>query len=199
MLEFSYDMPPNEPIAGAEEGLKQILAPAVSPSADPQTALAVLDYVNSIVNASIPIIITLVMVAAFVHIFRWVKAEQDSEEYKSAIKGATRGLIALFIMVNIWTVIRLVDGVAALSPLAAYTIFFLSFLIFGFWSLFSIGDSFVALLSKSVDLVLDYTTAGLRSVLKNTHWFSSANMGAQRAISLGLIVLLVSAVSLLFW
>ncbi|MFA7309814.1 MAG: hypothetical protein WC050_02810 [Candidatus Paceibacterota bacterium] len=117
--------------------------------------MATLSFVNTFLNACIGLLITVAVVTFFSYLLCWVFAKANSELSTEGRRGATRAFIVLFLMINIWFIIRLLDAIVGFSNTLAYEVFFFSFLLLGFWSLFGMGDAFMRLLARALDGILD--------------------------------------------
>ncbi|MBM3272267.1 hypothetical protein FJY94_03280 [Candidatus Kaiserbacteria bacterium] len=86
------------------------IAVAVAPSlASAATVLNLLALANTVLNALIGLLITLAIVAVFWGIARYLFA--NGQDMKSAgLRSAMYGVGAIFIMVSIWGIIRLLQS-----------------------------------------------------------------------------------------
>jgi len=143
----------NQPTDSALEGLRSIYGGVENAFGSHEAALQTLGFANTFLNASIGLFITTDIIAFFAYLLCWIFAKSDTELERTATRGATRSFIALFLMVNIWGIMRLIMSVVYLSPVTEYAVFFGAFFILGFWTLFSVGDGFVRLLSYALDVI----------------------------------------------
>ena len=147
-------MPNNAPPSDIGDGLRAIVEAAAS-SAPPQSVLNMLGSISTILNAAIGLAITLVVVTFFVYLIRWVVASDGSEEQKIGARGVLRAMIALFLGINIWWIMRLLSTIVALSPVTEYALFIGFFILLTCWSLFGIADGVVVLIAQLTDRILD--------------------------------------------
>lgn len=154
---------------------------------------------NAFFNALIGLSITVGIAAVFVHLICWIISKKDANR-NLAIKGATRGMIAVFLMVNIWSIFRLVLAVVDFSNITAFWVYVAAVILFAFWGLFSLGDGFIRLLSIVLDYVLDLSITyvrrmGARSESSVARWLRSAGQVKLRLIALGVLALLITPLS----
>ncbi|PIR82785.1 hypothetical protein COU20_00455 [Candidatus Kaiserbacteria bacterium CG10_big_fil_rev_8_21_14_0_10_59_10] len=102
-------------------------------------------------NAAIPIFMTLIVLALVIFVFRWIVSKPGTVSHRVALDGVARAAIGIFLVVNIWVLIRLVDLAVSFSDAAAYGIVFLALLLFGFWSAYNIGANILALSAAGTD------------------------------------------------
>ncbi len=174
----------------------------VSAFSTPESAWAALQFTNTLFNALIGLFITLAVVVFFGYLLGWVIAKENSESRQAAIKGATRAMIALFLMVNIWSIFWMLNGVLAFSDVTASVLFIAAVLLFGFWSLFSLGDSFIRLLSQILEYFLDALVvvarkAGARSESAFAQRLRRVDQRTLRFGALVLLILIVTPISFL--
>ena len=154
-MAYSTQTPPNV-AAGYKEAFNGVSSMLANP--DP-TLVAVSKFLNGCIR----LLLTFTIIILFIHLIIWVLTKQNSDARNTAIKGAIRCLAALFIMVNFWSMFWTFSFLLALSNVTAYLVFLSAFLIFGFWSLFSLGDNFVRLCAFAAEWILDIFILGLRN------------------------------------
>ena len=93
----------------------------------------------------------------FVFLFRYVIEREHATKSREYIKGATRALIALFLMVNMWNILNVIDSIGAFSPITMNALIIFAFFVFGMWSLFGIGDALVDVFVKSFTWLVDWS------------------------------------------
>jgi len=185
-----------EPIEGVYGGFNYFMEAIVldTQSVEPNITEFLL-LVNTIVNAFVPITISLLLLAGIAYLVRYTFSPNDSESSRVSIRGATRAFVAVFITVNIWTIIRLIQDIYSISLNTAYFIFFFSFLIFGFWSLFSIGDTLIALITRLFNWAVEKIIALIIPHLGESGfatWFKNTKRETRHFIVLVGILILVS-------
>lgn len=103
-------------------------------------------------------------------------------------------------MINIWFIVRLVDNVIVLSPVIAYAVFFFSFFLLGFWSLFGAGAGFIRLISEATNWIVDICKAALRRYETRSpaaaKYLSRVGDKTLRVLVLGTLFLVVTGISL---
>jgi hypothetical protein len=182
-------MPDTNPPPAALDGLHQIQTNLAADFATPEATAATLVFINTFINAAIGLLITIAVVAFFMYLISWVIAQPDSELQKTSIRGATRSLMALFLMINIWSIVRILQALMGLSGVILYAVFFLAFLLLGFWSLFSLGDGFVRLISYVANYCVDAVAALLRRYISR---FQGLSTDAARFTALLVLVVLLT-------
>ena len=155
-------MPDNSPPPDLGSGLQAIGQALTASSTPPDVLVNALTSFSTILNACIGLAITIIVIAFFAYLVRWVVASDGSENQKIAARGAFRAFLALFLGINIWWIMRLLDAIFALSPVTEYALFLLFFVLLTCWSLFGITDSVIAFIGAATDWILD-TIAGLVS------------------------------------
>ncbi|MEK7628310.1 MAG: hypothetical protein AAB421_02750 [Patescibacteria group bacterium] len=123
----------------------------MSSDATKDAALAIVQNAGAVLNDLVGIVITLIILAFLVYLYRWAVCGANQDERLQAIAGATRSAAALFLAVNIWVVIRALQAVFSFSYTTVYIGLFFFLFLLGFWSLFNLGDSFVRLLTRFAD------------------------------------------------
>ena len=146
-----YNQAPPE-IGKALPDAFQALAASPTP---PDSVLNFLSSLNSVLNGLIGVAITVIVVAFFVYLVRWVIAPDGSDEQRVAGRGSFRAMMGLFLAVDIWWIMKLVGSIIVLSPLTQYAFFLASFILLTCWSLFGITDGALTLLGKLTDWILD--------------------------------------------
>jgi hypothetical protein len=87
------------------------LAVAVIPGiAGAVTILDTLNLVNTVLNALVPIIISLALVMFFWGLVMYIVQLGNEEKRKEAMQLMIWGVIAIFVMVSIWGIIRLLQS-----------------------------------------------------------------------------------------
>lgn len=143
-----------EPFTNAYSGLRDALG-WFFPHASLDTVTNDAYVITRVLNGCIGLIITLAIITLFLYLLRWVFSGTDPVRIRIAAKGAMRSAAALFLMVNIWFVIRLLNKIVDISPLTAYAIFAVSFVIWGAWSVFGIGDSLLRLFAQAASSAIN--------------------------------------------
>jgi len=186
----------NEPIEGVYNDFVYNIENLARNTQDSYSAiLDFLEFFNTIINALVPIIISLILLTGLIYLIRYALSAQNIDESRVSIRGATRAFVALFITINIWTIIRIVQDIGSMSTAVAYFLFFFSFLLFGFWSLFSIGDTFVSLITRFTNWIMDQSIKlliphlGMSSLAKR---FKNADEKMQRFVILLIVLSIVS-------
>ncbi len=155
---------------------------------------------SNTINTLIPALFGATILAFFGFLLRYVFAKEKTAESREYIKGATRALIALFLMANMWNLIGLVNWVTELSPIVMFMIVIFAFLIFGAWSLFAVGDAFVALFSWLFKWVVDASADAVKRAAAGTPIRKTLNKlrpTEYRLLILFFVVLFISL--LLYW
>lgn len=153
----------NEPLPAAMDGLRTIYAGLENAFGSPAASFASLTSINTFLNAVIGLLISLAVVTFFLYLFGWLMAQPGTALHSRSVRGSFRAAIVIFLMVDIWGIIRLVNNLVLLSDVTAYGIFFFAFLLLGFWSLFGAGDAFVALAVRAAEAVSAYAISFLRN------------------------------------
>ncbi len=122
-----------------------------------------LEEANRFINGFIGLCILLILTLLFLHIMRWMVLGSRSSTGRASIGGALRAFIALFLIVDIWAIIRAFQLVTDISPAVAYLVVLLGALLLGAWSFLGIGSVLVDSLVKSVDWLVNRTILLLRS------------------------------------
>ena len=154
-------MPDNSPPPDLGSGLQAIGQALTASSTPPDVLVNALTSFSTILNACIGLAITIIIIAFFAYLVRWVVASDGSENQKIAARGTFRALIALFLGINIWWIMRLLDAIFALSPVTEYALFLLFFVLLTCWSLFGITDSVVTMIGEMTDWILNKITGAL--------------------------------------
>jgi len=74
------------------------------------TVLDTLNLVNTVINALVPIIISLSLVVFFFGLVKYMMSLGKEESRKEAMQLMIWGVIAIFVMVSIWGIIRLLQS-----------------------------------------------------------------------------------------
>lgn len=74
------------------------------------TILDTLNLVNTVINALVPIIISLALVVFFWGLVTYIVQLGNEEKRKEAMQLMIWGVIAIFVMVSIWGIIRLLQS-----------------------------------------------------------------------------------------
>jgi hypothetical protein len=77
---------------------------------DAVTILDTLNLVNTVINALVPIIISLALVVFFWGLVVYIVQLGNEEKRKEAMQLMIWGVIAIFVMVSIWGIIRLLQS-----------------------------------------------------------------------------------------
>ena len=83
---------------------------ALPGAAAAQNFLQTLSVINTAINALIPILISLAIVLFFWGVIRYIVNLGDEGKRQEAIQLMIWGVIAIFVMVSIWGLIRLLQG-----------------------------------------------------------------------------------------
>lgn len=83
---------------------------AVPSVAGAVTFLDTLGLINTIINALVPIIISLALVVFFWGLVMYLAVLGDDEKRKKAIQLMIWGVVAIFVMVSIWGLVRLLQS-----------------------------------------------------------------------------------------
>lgn len=156
-----------EPLPSAVEGQRAIFDGIERAFATEEAAMNSLSFVNTFLNATIGLLITVAVTTFLLYLLCWIFAVKDTPFQKAAVRGSFRSFIALFFMVSIWGVIRLLQNVVFLSDITAYGAFFLLFFFFGLWSIFGAGNALVSLLARAVEAFSGYILPALRKLGRN--------------------------------
>lgn len=156
------------PLESAVAGQRHVLENIAASFATPAQTFNTFVFINATLNALIGLVITLGVLAFLVHVFRWLISAERSELRRESIRGATRSLVALFLMVNVWSIFRTFDALLNLSDIAAFTVFFTAFVLFAFWSLFSLGDGMVQIISFTFEKIVDNLEEAVRTLVRRT-------------------------------
>ena len=191
----------NAPIPKAGMGLQTILDGVSRAFSSPDASIATLSFINTFLNACIGLLITVAIVTFFTYLACWMFGKTGSELSTVGKRGAMRAFTVLFLMINIWFIIRLLDGVVALSNVVAYAVFFFTFLLLGFWSLFGVGDASVRLLSRAADWLLDIFVMLARRVgaaageSRSALWLQKADQRTLRFCAFVVLALILTPLS----
>jgi len=74
------------------------------------TILDTLNLVNTVINALVPIIISLALVVFFWGLVMYLVKIGDDAERKKGVSLMIWGVVAIFVMVSIWGIIRLLQS-----------------------------------------------------------------------------------------
>jgi len=74
------------------------------------TILTVLDQLKQILNAIIPIVITVAVIYFFWGLAQYILMEEGSDKKVQGRDKMVYGIIALFVMVSVWGLVGLVGG-----------------------------------------------------------------------------------------
>lgn len=74
------------------------------------TLLDTLAFINTVLNALIGLFITLAIVMFFYGLIKYMTKLGDKEGQSSALNTMLYGIIALFVMVSIWGILRLLQS-----------------------------------------------------------------------------------------
>jgi uncharacterized membrane-anchored protein len=113
-----------------------------------------LEFLLGALDTLVYVLVAVTVLAFAVYLTLWALSGANDERRQKAVEGATRSFAAIFLMVNIWGIVRVVNMVTYISPLTEYLIFLVFFLILGAWSLFNIGAGFVGLLAGVVNAIV---------------------------------------------
>lgn len=175
--------------------LRDVIAGAFSSHAETYRTL---EFLLTFTDTLIYFLVAVTSLAFIVFLTLWATSGSNEVRRQKAVEGATRSFAALFLMVNIWGVVRLVNAVTYISPLTEYLIFFLFFLILGAWSLFNIGAGFLGLISSFVNAVVAAASA-LVARVPGESWLAQKIRGARPGV-LRFVLIVVIAVALSpFW
>jgi len=86
-----------------------VAAVAMPSAAGAVTLLDTLGLINTIINALVPIIISLALVLFFWGLVMYMTVAGDDEKRKKATNLMIWGVIAIFVMVSIWGIISLLQ------------------------------------------------------------------------------------------
>lgn len=121
-----------------------------------------LSELNAFANGMIGLCITIVIIAFFVYLITWLFSSQGTELEKESIKGAMRSFLVIFIMVNIWFIVRVLQWVANISPVVATLVFTGVMILTCFWSLFGLGAAVSNAMSATLNAFLDIAVSWYR-------------------------------------
>lgn len=180
-----------EPIEGAEELFSSIEQAGIDYDSAAWAIHNISYAINDIISAAVPIILSVALLAFFAYLLRYIFAVDGSPDARASMRGATRALIALFWMSNVWGIVRMLEIIADFSPATAYLIMLMTMLVFGFWSLFAIGETVIASISAVLKWVTEILLSALKAVIAGTALGSLLERSDPDATRLFVLVALV--------
>lgn len=184
-----------DPIEGAGDAVVQSISALSQKSDLPEGVLNVMSNINTMLNAGIGLVITLTVLLLLLQLFRWALHRRDDEKAHDAAIGAMRALVALFLSVDVWFIIRLAQRVVDISPVVAYGVVMFSFLLLGAWSLFGIGRIVLDALSVALNWCLDLALRLIRYAEPNAQFLLWVQKRSDDALRFGVLFLVVAAVT----
>ncbi len=182
----------NEPIMDVVDVVPNMFQQIVLDSEVTKIAvMKIADIVQIFLNAMFPTVLSLITLAFITYLFRYVITRENTAKSSEYMKGAVRAAVALFLMLNIWMIIRAISWIMELSPTAMYMILILAFILFSAWSLFAIGDAFVALVSGLLKLIVDKFVEVIKKMSEDTPIGRKLNNLRHSELRLIVLVLLV--------
>ena len=154
------------PLPSAVRGEGDLLNGLVASFSTHESTVSTLQFLNTALNTAIGLLITVTVVVFFVYLVCWYVSGRDTDQEKQAVRGAMRTFIALFLMINIWSVMTLLNTMVAMSDITAWVGFCTAFFLLGFWSLFGAGEPLVRLFAHTLNTGLDATTSLLSRHVK---------------------------------
>jgi hypothetical protein len=131
-------------------GMEYVLKPLITNTIEPDAVIRTLSTLNDFLNRFIGLAILVCVCALLVYVIAWIFAAEHSEFNQKMIRGAIRSYIGLFLMVNVWTILHLLQIVVKMSPLTAFLVFFTLIIVMAFWSLFNLGNAISEAFSEGV-------------------------------------------------
>lgn len=159
---------PNTPPESVARGMREVYAGIEQAFGSAAAAQQSIRALQSFENAIIGLLITAAVITTFVYVLIWVFSRPDSELRKYAVQGSLRSFIVLFLMINIWTLVRMVNAVVALSDITAFVVYFVSFLMLSAWSLFSLGGAVTRTLSSAINGLFNVCMVAVREHIPMT-------------------------------
>lgn len=126
--------------------------------------MQILADTNRILNGFIGLAILLVLILLFLHTIRWAVYGSRSTQGRLALAGALRAFIALFFMIDIWALIRVVQLVVHISPAVAYALVIVGAVLLFSWSLLGIGSLLIDSLIRGVHVFVDFSILHIRAI-----------------------------------
>ena len=148
-----------------------------------------LQFIDMVFNAAIGLFITLAVITYFAYLAGWYLSDTGSELHKRSTRGAIRAAIAIGFMVSIWGMVRLVQQLIVLSDVTAFVLPVFFFFLFGLWSLFSLGDALVNLVSRAATVPFD---KGIEYLQRRTRWGSRMSADTLRLIGAMVVIVALS-------
>lgn len=161
-------------------------------SGEADAALHVVEGASAVLNSLIGVVITLIVLSFLVYLYRWAVSREQYDERMRAIEGVTRSAAALFLAINVWVIIRALNVVFHFNYLTVYVGFFLCFMLLCCWSLFNIGESFVKLIHRSVDGIVNGVVAIAQYAFRSSEEITPLTRAVARCaivVLLGLLLL----------
>lgn len=161
----------------------------------------VISKADRLVNGFIGLALSLVLLLLFFHMIRWALNGNHTGPGRTSIAGAIRAFIALFLMIDIWAIMRLLQRVVDISPALAYVIVIMSAALLFAWSLFGIGALLVDGLTHEVNALLSRSIRAIRSIKHGSPIVRYVQARSNQALRLFVILsagIGVTALSL-FW
>ncbi len=124
----------------------------------------ILSDTNRALNGFIGLTISLGLILLFAHLIRWAIVGSHSKTGRASIATAVRAFIAIFFMIDVWAIMRLIQRITELSPAIAYVILIFGAVLLFAWSILGLGDLLIESIVGAVRIFTAYTIRMIRHV-----------------------------------
>lgn len=83
---------------------------AVPTAASAVTFIDTLNLVNTVINAFVPILLSVAVVVFFFGVIKYLTSLGNSDKRNEAVQLMIWGVVAIFVMVSLWGIIRLLQS-----------------------------------------------------------------------------------------